>query len=103
MNLILFLSLFAIYSQKVVAEYRAYELELRSSSGETRLIRSTFDQIQYRGYHMIPKGAQLSYVRSWMCKGSTHGFKPICTPPQVLTTEEPTDNLQGPAGSAQGT
>jgi hypothetical protein len=72
------------------AEYRAYELSLmnRETGAETRIV-STLDHIQYRGYHPLGPGEDLSYVDSWMCWDNTSRFKAICHKPQRDPAQSP--------------
>ena len=77
-----------IFCSQLRAEYRAFELLISSPTGGDRTIITTLDHLQYSGYHALSPEEGISYVRSWMCEGSTHGFKPICDPP-IVTNERP--------------
>lgn len=82
MRTLLALGLF-IFSINGFAEYRAYELLLvDTATGQESVIISTFDHIQYPGYHPIGPTQTLSYLDSWMCYENTSGFKPICPKPE---------------------
>ncbi len=54
------------------AEYRAFELVITdSTSGQERVVLSTLDPNQYRGYYPAKPGEKITYRQSWRCKGNT--------------------------------
>lgn len=66
------------------AEYRAFELVITdSTSGQERVVLSTLDPNQYRGYYPVKLTERVSYRQTWRCKGNTADFKPICPKPEV--------------------
>lgn len=82
MRLLFFCFFTAFLVHPAVAEYRAYELLISNVDKETqRRVITTLDPWQYPGYYPLNPGEVVEYVDSWMCWGSTHGFKPICPRP----------------------
>lgn len=68
------------------AEYRAYRLKINNTTtGQERIVLSTLDHIQYPGYHPVNANETVQYVESWMCRGNTSGYKPICAQPSTRT------------------
>ncbi len=64
------------------AEYRAFELRItNSTTGKSYSVRSTFDHIQYRQYYTVTNDETVEIVETWMCRGRTEYFKPICQSP----------------------
>jgi hypothetical protein len=84
------------------AEYRVFELEIASYTDngngsetspapasppeepEKRIILSTLDPEQYRGYHTIQPNEKIRYISTWRCKGRTTG-KDYCPNPKAKT------------------
>ena len=71
------------------AEYRAYELTISDSiTNQSRVVVTTLDHLQYPMYYTVHKDERTQITGTWMCKGRTDGFAPICmrsTPPVALT------------------
>lgn len=87
------------------AEYRAYELAIvHEPTGQTRIVLSTLDDLQYVGYYPLNAGERVEIRSHWMCWGRSDHFKSICPNPnpQVAPAIEagPTANLQTPAPAA---
>lgn len=70
------------------AEYRAFELIITNSvTGTERVVDSNLDPDQYIDLHPLQPNENITYRRTWMCKGDT-SHKPICP--------KPPDPSQGP-------
>jgi hypothetical protein len=83
---ILFIVLFL--QSHAMAEYRAFELVIKNSvTGQERVVLSNLDPDQYRGYHSLELGEQISYRATWMCKGNTAN-KSICPKPEKKPTKK---------------
>ena len=77
--MLIFLSLLI---QSAHAEYRAFELVIyNSTSGQERVVISNLDPRQYRKYFPVKLDEAISYRNTWMCRGNTSNFKPICLAP----------------------
>lgn len=64
------------------AEYRAFELVITdSANGQERVVISTLDPNQYRGYYPVKYTESVTYRATWMCWGNTAG-KPVCARPE---------------------
>jgi len=75
-------TLFTLLLTAAHAEYRAFELVITdSSTGQERVLISTLDPNQYRGYHPVKYTEVVQYRATWMCKGNTAG-KPVCAQPE---------------------
>jgi len=71
------------FSLSSLAEYRAYQLLISNGeAGKSKVVVSTFDQIQYREYYPVDPGDLVEYQNSWMCNGRTDKFTAICANPQ---------------------
>lgn len=65
------------------SEYRAYQLLITDTrANQNRLVISTLDHIQYPDYHHLRRGEAVSIQATWMCRGRTDLFKPICRNPR---------------------
>ena len=81
---------------KAQAEYRVFLLKIsqRESGNPTgeetnsRLLTSTLDPVQYRGYYTVKENEVISYVDTWMCKGRTNS-RPLCENPRSKSIEQP--------------
>jgi len=63
------------------AEYRAFELVITNKvTGTEKVILSSLDPDQYRGYHALDPNEIITYRDTWMCRGNT-ADKPICAKP----------------------
>jgi hypothetical protein len=66
------------------AEYRAFELVLTDpTTGQEKVVVSTLDPWQYVIYHPVGPQVQVIYRSTWMCRGNTSNFKPICPNPKA--------------------
>jgi hypothetical protein len=64
------------------AEYRAYELVITNSvTGQEKVVLSSLDPDQYRGYHPLSPNEAIAYRDTWMCRGNT-SEKAICPKPE---------------------
>lgn len=64
------------------AEYRAFELVItNAATGQERVVISTLDPNQYRGYYPVGFEETVTYRSTWKCKGNT-SLKPICSKPE---------------------
>ncbi len=73
------LSLFLFVAAQ--AEYRAFELVITNNvTGHERIVLSSLDPDQYRGYHPLDANETINYRDTWMCKGNT-AEKNICAKP----------------------
>lgn len=64
------------------AEYRAFELVIQNSvTGQERIVLSSLDPDQYRGYHPLDPNETISYRDTWMCRGNT-AEKRTCPKPE---------------------
>ncbi len=72
-----------LFSQLTAAEYRAFELVITDKgSGKERVVISTLDPGQYRGYYPVAYSENVTYRGTWRCKGNTSNFKPVCPKPE---------------------
>jgi hypothetical protein len=70
-------------SFRSAAEYRAFELVISdATSGRERVVISTLDPNQYRGYYPISPQEKVAYRTTWMCRGNTSDFRTICPNPK---------------------
>lgn len=82
------LSTLLLYSDSVLAEYRAFKILLVEKSGNKTELESTLDPLQYRGYYNVPAGTNISYTATWMCRGNT-SHQAICPNPKQQPTPQP--------------
>ncbi len=65
------------------AEYRAFELVItNAATGQERVVISTLDPNQYRGYYPVAVEEKVTYRSTWKCKGNT-SLKPVCSKPDL--------------------
>ena len=84
-----------VFPDLVLGEYRAYELGItNTSTGDTRTVVSTLDNLQYPGYYPLQASEVIQYEDSWMCYGNTSQFRPICPKPAVSLTPQPPATVQ---------
>lgn len=83
---------FALNSQ---SEYRAYTHKITNiNTGKERLVTTTLDPDQYSGYFPLFSGETLSMQSTWMCRGRTDNFTPICPNPKPsIGPGSPTNSL----------
>jgi hypothetical protein len=92
--ILLMVILFSEFSQ---AEYRVFTLKITNSKTQvSRTIKSTLDPEQYKSYYPLNNDEQISYVKTWRCRGSTRDFQALCEAPlsPQLTTPETSQNVQ---------
>lgn len=92
--------LFAIIPSISLAEYRAFELEIRDpSTGASRRVITTLDHLQYPTYNFVKKADQIGIRATWMCRERSDYHKPICPNPNPPKDESknPDQNAGQPA------
>lgn len=85
-----FLSAFLIFITPLFAEaeYRVFVLRIAKKSvdptvpADFRLVESTLDPDQYRGYYHVAPDEEITYIETWRCYGRTDDFKPLCPNPK---------------------
>ncbi|MBL7545806.1 MAG: hypothetical protein JNL11_18460 [Bdellovibrionaceae bacterium] len=99
----LWVFLFLLLKQPCWAEYRVFELEITTYSEADksidptlsvqstppeeigqRIVISTLDPEQYRGYHTVQPNEHVRYIATWRCRGRT-SYKDYCPNPKVKT------------------
>lgn len=105
LHLILVLLMGVLSLSRAQAEYRVFRLQWTNKQGKVvREATSTLDPLQFPTYYQVPKDLQLSYNKTWMCRGSTSDFKPHCLPPEPpkknLPSDAPTPSV--PASTPNG-
>ncbi|MBL7555609.1 MAG: hypothetical protein JNM24_07285 [Bdellovibrionaceae bacterium] len=88
-----FFVFFLLVNQSLWAEYRVFELEITAYEEAEeigkRVVVSTLDPEQYRGYHSVQPNEKIRYISTWRCRGRTAG-KDYCPNPKAKTdAEEP--------------
>jgi hypothetical protein len=48
-----------------------------------RLVQSTLDPEQYRGYYPVGLDEDITYIDTWRCYGRTDNFKDLCPNPKA--------------------
>ena len=79
------------------AEYRVFVLKISKRatdpkappSQDFRLVTSTLDPDQYRGYYPVALDEVVTYTDTWICEGRTDGFKDFCPNPKGQKDAEP--------------
>jgi hypothetical protein len=85
-----FILAFGLISASSAAEYRVFLLKIQMPGQDGgKLIQSTLDPEQYRGYYPLPDGATVTYVQTWRCWGRT-GLRPLCKNPKEMASESDT-------------
>lgn len=112
-----FFIFFLLIAESLWAEYRVFELEITAYAEETvvaaadadtateaaptatstptvppeelskRVVLSTLDPQQYRGYHIVQPNEKIRYISTWRCRGRT-GNKDYCPNPKAKTEAE---------------
>ena len=86
------------------AEYRVYNLKIQNAKAKTsREIESTLDPSQYANLYPLEPGEQISYSKTWRCRGRTDFFKPHCvksSPPTQLPRSPATSPATSPANAS---
>lgn len=76
------LILFISFPLALQAEYRVFLLRLGpKDSDKFKTFKSTLDPLQYPFYYQVPKDFVVEYTDTWMCKGTTAHFQPLCDKP----------------------
>jgi len=112
----LFLFVILFHPTWTKAEYRAFLLQIKTNKpasapkapadqnppAETsdnpyliegpRLVKSSLDPYQYRGYYHLRPEESVTYIDTWRCPGNTGGIKEICKSPKELTATQPDEN-----------
>ena len=71
-----------------LAEYRAYELVIENTEeGKQRKVITTLDHLQYATYYPVKQNEKVSYVKSWMCWGTSDYEQDICPAPEKEAIE----------------
>lgn len=78
--IVIVVSYFAV---SAFAEYRAFELRIEKTDNPEnfRTVISSLDPVQYRGYYPVQRDEVVYYTKTWMCRGRTGNFNPICQAP----------------------
>lgn len=99
-----------VITPPIWAEYRVFELEITTYASEDpastpapasvpdvktpppeeigkRVVLSTLDPEQYRGYHIVQANEKIRYISTWRCPGRTAG-KDYCPNPKAKTEGE---------------
>ena len=83
---LLFLTFFTatLVAPSARAQYRVFILTITNTkTQQTRLVKSTLDNIQYPGYYPLDADETISLTDTWMCWG-THGESvPLCANPKA--------------------
>lgn len=96
-----FILIVFIFIPSLRAEYRVFELEITSYAPAApeavknspaqppeeigkRVVLSTLDPQQYRGYYTVQPNEQIRYIATWKCSGRT-ASKDYCPNPKVKT------------------
>ncbi len=53
-----------------------------------RLVESTLDPVQYRGYYLVGSDEKVEYIDTWMCKGRTDQFASLCPNPKAQIPQD---------------
>lgn len=59
-----------------------------SATLDYRLVESTLDPVQYRGYYLVGADEKVEYIDTWMCKGRTDQFASLCPNPKAQIPAE---------------
>lgn len=102
LGLILFGTLFLL-CRPGMAEYRAFLLKITGPPPKSppaaeapppatplapnfRLVKSNLDSEQYPGYYPLLPGETIYGLETWMCRGRTGDFLPVCDNPNTPRT-----------------
>ena len=75
-----------LFSYQLRAEYRAYQYLIKSSNFSNTIV-STKNPVTFEAYHGGPQNIQVTLLKTWMCKGYTGNFRPICDAPEKKLLE----------------
>lgn len=66
------------------------KIEKRDNPETYREVVSNLDPRQYRDLFPVKDDERVTYSDTWMCRGRTHGFKPICPRPErEIASQDP--------------
>ena len=83
----IFVTCLLLIHSHAFAEYRAFELEIQNpETGQSRVVTTTLDHLQYAQIHPLQPGETVLYKRSWMCWENTSRRAP-CQPLSESTNE----------------
>lgn len=84
-RMILSAFLFSLLASSAHAEYRVFVLKIskRAPASDSRLVTSTLDPEQYRGYYPVALDEDITYIETWRCYGRTDNFKDFCPNPKA--------------------
>lgn len=91
------LALVILFSEFTHAEYRVFTLKITNTKTQiSRTIKSTLDPEQYKSYYPLGQDEQISYVKTWRCRGPTRDFTALCEAPlsPQISTPETSQNVQ---------
>lgn len=91
------LALVILFSELSHAEYRVFTLKITNTKTQiSRTIKSTLDPEQYKSFYPLSNEEQISYVKTWRCRGSTRDFAALCEAPMApqLSAPETSQNVQ---------
>jgi len=64
----LLFTILTLLALPALAEYRVFELVItNTTSGQSRKVKSTLDDIQYPTYHPVRKDETIAIEDTWMC------------------------------------
>lgn len=76
--------IFLLIGNSAWGEYRAFELVIKNpTTGQERIVISTLDPQQYRGYYPVSSEETVTYKSTWKCYGSSPHLTPICSNPKA--------------------
>ncbi len=90
-------ALVILFSELIYAEYRVFTLKITNTKTQiSRTIKSTLDPEQYKSYYPLSNDEQISYVKTWRCRGPTRDFQALCESPMdpQITNPETSQNVQ---------
>jgi hypothetical protein len=88
------------FSLNARAEYRVYVLTITDAqSGQSRVVTSTLDDIQYPGYYHVRRDEKVILTDTWMCWGRQGELEPMCPNPRPSSLA-PSTSSTNPAPAA---
>lgn len=100
-RMILSAFLFSFIASSAQAEYRVFVLKITkrapasapgappAAAPDSRLVTSTLDPEQYRGYYPVALDEDITYIETWRCYGRTDNFKDFCPNPKAQNAAIP--------------
>jgi hypothetical protein len=86
-----------LFSKITHAEYRVFTLKITNTKTQiSRTIKSTLDPEQYKSYYPLSNDEQITYVKTWRCRGATRDFAALCEAPisPQFSNPEASQNVQ---------